>query len=172
MVNNENAFNAKKSEFNKLANAYVDELLATVRKVKSKKNHANLYSCLYELYKNSSLRGEIESCHSLILKIVCGNYSNMQKATAADRLRDKFLWISEQALLKVKRERRMLILDFAIIIKSIALQQDLFDKYIELSDNFIKAYYQAQQSAIEKNGRQSITYETLSRPSGKTKATF
>ena len=172
MVNNENAFNAKKSEFNNLANAYVDELLATVRKVKSKKNHANLYSCLYELYKNSSLRGEIESCHSLIQKIVCGNYSNMQKATAADRLRDKFLWISEQALLKVKRERRMLILDFAIIIKSIALQQDLFDKYIELSDNFIKAYYQAQQSAIEENGKQSITYETLSRPSGKTKATF
>lgn len=172
MVNNENAFNVKKTEFNKLANAYVDELLATVRKVKSKKNHANLYSCLYELYKNSSLRGEIESCHSLAQKIVCGNFTLEQRSFVAEKLRDKFLWISEQALLKVKRERRMLILDFAIIIKSIALQQDLFDKYIELSDNFIKAYYQAQQSAIEENGRQSITYETLSRPSGKTKATF
>jgi hypothetical protein len=172
MVNNENAFNAKKTEFNKLANAYVDELLATVRKVKSKKNHANLYSCLYELYKNSSLRGEIESCHSLTQKIICGNFNSTQKATAADRLRDKFLWIAEQALLKVKRNRRLMIIDFAIIIKSITLQQDLFDKYIELSDNFIKAYYQAQQSAIEENGRQSITYETLSRPSGKTKPTF
>lgn len=172
MVNNENAFNAKKTEFNNLANAYVDELLATVRKVKSKKNHANLYSCLYELYKNSSLRGEIESCHSLAQKIVCGNFTLEQRATVADRLRDKFLWISEQALLKVKRNRRLMIIDFAIIIKSITLQQDLFDKYIELSDNFIKAYYQAQQSAIEENGRQSITYETLSRPSGKTKPTF
>ena len=172
MVNNENAFNAKKTEFNKLANAYVDELLATVRKVKSKKNHANLYSCLYELYKNSSLRGEIESCHSLAQKIICGNFTNTQKATVADRLRDKFLWIAEQALLKVKRDRRLMIRDFAIIIKAISLQQDLFDKYINLSDNFIKAYYQAQQSAIEENGRQSITYETLSRPSGKTKATF
>lgn len=172
MVDGVNAFNAKKTEFNKLANAYVDELLATVRKVKSKKNHANLYSCLYELYKNSSLRGEIESCHSLAQKIICGNFTEKQRATVADRLRDKFLWISEQTLLKVKRERRMLILDFAIIVKSITLQQDLFDKYIELSDNFIKAYYQAQQSAIEENGRQSITYETSSRPSGKTKPTF
>lgn len=172
MINNENAFNAKKTEFNKLANAYVDELLATVRKVKSKKNHANLYSCLYELYKNSSLRGEIESCHSLAQKITCGNFNNAQRATAADRLRDKFLWIAEQALLKVKRDRRLMIRDFAIIVKAISLQQDLFDKYINLSDNFIKAYYQAQQSAIEENGRQSITYETLSRPSGKTKATF
>lgn len=172
MINGDNAFNAKKTEFNKLANAYVDELLATVRKVKSKKNHANLYSCLYELYKNSSLRGEIESCHSLAQKIVCGNFTLEQRSFVADRLRDKFLWISEQALLKVKRNRRLMIIDFAIIIKSITLQQDLFDKYIELSDNFIKAYYQAQQIAIEENGRQSITYETLSRPSGKTKPTF
>ena len=172
MIGGVNAFNAKKTEFNKLANAYVDELLATVRKVKSKKNHANLYSCLYELYKNSSLRGEIESCHSLAQKIVCGDFTNTQKTIAADRLRDKFLWIAEQALLKVKRDRRMMIRDFAIIVKAISLQQDLFDKYINLSDEFIKAYYQAQQSAIEENGRQSITYETLSRPSGKTKPTF
>lgn len=172
MVNNVNAFNANKTEFNNLANAYVDELLATVRKVKSKKNHTNLYSCLYELYKNSSLRGEIESCHSLAQKIICGSFNNTQKATAADRLRDKFLWISEQALLKVKRDRRLMIRDFAIIIKAISLQQDLFDKYINLSDKFIKAYYEAQQTALKDNPRSSITYETLSRPSGKTKNIF
>lgn len=172
MVNGENAFDAKKTEFNKLANAYVDELLATVRKVKSKSNHANLYSCLYELYKNSTLRGEIESCHSLAQKIICGDFNNTQKATAADRLRDRFLWIAEQALLKVKYDKRMVSKEFAVIVKAISLQQNLFDKYIDLSDKFVKAYYQAQQSAIEKNGKQSITYETLSKPSGKTKPTF
>lgn len=172
MVNGTNAFNAKNEDFNKLVNCYVDELLATTKMLKSKQNHIKLYSCLYEIFKNSSVRGEIESCHSLIQKILCGNYTPQQKATAADRLRDKFLYLSEQALLKVKRERRLKIQQFAIIIKAISLQQDLFDKYIYYSDNFIKSYYEAQSSAIAQNGRQSITYETLSKPSGKTKATF
>ena len=172
MVDGVNAFNAKNEDFNKLVNCYVDELLATLKMVKSKKNHANLYSCLYEIFKNSSIRGEIESCHSLVQKLLCGNFTDKQKATAADRLRDKFLYLSEQALLKVKRERRMRIQNFAMVIKVISIQQDLFDKYINYSDNFIKSYYEAQQSAISKSGKQSITYETPSRPSGKTKATF
>ena len=32
-INGKNAFNAKNEEFNKLANAYVDELLATLKMV-------------------------------------------------------------------------------------------------------------------------------------------
>ena len=172
MVDGKNAFNAKNEDFNKLVNCYVDELLATLKMVKSKKNHANLYSCLYEIFKNSSIRGEIESCHSLVQKLLCGNFTDKQKATAADRLRDKFLYLAEQALLKVKRERRMRIQNFAMVIKVISIQQDLFDKYINYSDNFIKSYYEAQQSAISESGKHSITYDTLSKPSGKTKATF
>ena len=61
MINGKNAFDAKQTEFNKLVNCYVDELLVTIKMVKSKKNHANLYSCLYEIFKNSSIRGEIEN---------------------------------------------------------------------------------------------------------------
>ena len=171
-INGKNAFNAKNEEFNKLANAYVDELLATLKMVKSKKNHANLYSCLYEIFKNSSIRGEIESCHSLVQKLLCGNFTDKQKATAADRLRDKFLYLAEQALLKVKRDRRMLVHNFARVIKVISTQQDMFDKYIKFSDNLIKSYYEAQGKAISESGKHSITYETLSKPSGKTKATF
>lgn len=172
MINGKNAFDAKQTEFNKLVNCYVDELLVTIKMVKSKKNHANLYSCLYEIFKNSSIRGEIESCHSLIQKILCGNFTDKQKATAADRLRDKFLYLSEQALLKVKRDRRMPIILFARVIKSISIQQDLFDKYLTYSDNFIKSYYNAQERAISESGKHSITYETPSKPSGKTSPTF
>lgn len=172
MIAGNNAFNAKNEDFNKLVNCYVDELLATTKMLKSKQNHIKLYSCLYEIFKNSSIRGEIESCHSLIQKILCGNFTDQQKATAADRLRDKFLYLSEQALLKVKRDRRMPIILFAKVIKSISVQQDLFDKYITYSDNFIKSYYNAQERAISESGKHSITYETPSKPSGKTKATF
>ena len=172
MIAGVNAFNAKNEDFNKLVNCYVDELLATTKMLKSRQNHVKLYSCLYEIFKNSSVRGEIESCHSLVQKLLCGNFTDKQKSIAADRLRDKFLYLSEQSLLKVKRERRLKIQQFAIIIKAISIQQDLFDKYIYYSDNFIKSYYNAQTSAIAQNGKQSITYETLSKPSGKTKATF
>lgn len=171
-INGKNAFDATKTDFNNLFNAYVDELLTSLKMVKSRKNHGNLYSCLYQASTNSSVRGEIESCHSLVQKLLCGNFTDKQKATAADRLRDKFLYLSEQTLLKVKRERRMRIQNFAMVIKVISIQQDLFDKYINYSDNFIKSYYEAQQSAISKSGKQSITYETLSKPNGKTKATF
>ena len=164
MINGKNAFDAKQTEFNKLVNCYVDELLVTIKMVKSKKNHANLYSCLYEIFKNS--------CNSLIQKILCGNFTDQQKATAADRLRDKFLYLSEQALLKVKRDRRMPIILFAKVIKFISAQQDLFDKYITYSDNFIKSYYNAQERAISESGKHSITYETPSKPSGKTSPTF
>ena len=108
----------------------------------------------------------------MVQKLLCGNFTDKQKSIVADRLRDKFLYLSEQSLLKVKRERRLKIQQFAIIIKVISIQQDLFDKYIYYSDNFIKSYYNAQTSAIAQNGKQSITYETLSKPSGKTKATF
>ena len=172
MVNGQNAFDATKTNFNDLVNAYVDEILVTVKMVKSKKNHANLYSCLYEIFKNSSIRGDIESCHSLVQKMLCGNFNDKQRATVADRLRDKFLYLSEQALIKVKRNRRMLIQDFARAIKVISIQQDLFDKYIKYSDWFIKSYYEAQQSAISESGKHSITYNTLSKPSGKTQPTF
>lgn len=172
MVNGQNAFDATKTDFNDLVNAYVDEILVTVKMVKSKKNHANLYSCLYEIFKNSSIRGDIESCHSLVQKMLCGNFNDKQRATVADRLRDKFLYLSEQALIKVKRSRRMLVQDFARAIKVISIQQDLFDKYIKYSDWFIKSYYEAQQSAISESGKHSITYNTLSKPSGKTQPTF
>lgn len=172
MIAKTNAFNAKTEDFNKLVNCYVDELLATVKMVKSKQNHVKLYSCMYEAFKNSSLRGEIESCHSLVRKIQTGDYSVDKRAIAAERLRDKILYISSECLLKVKQIRRLSNNAFAKIIKAIIVEQDLFDKYITYSDKFIKSYYEAQQSAIAKNGKQSITYETLSRPSGKTKATF
>ena len=172
MIAGVNAFNAKNEDFNKLVNCYVDELLATTKMLKSKQNHVKLYSCLYEIFKNSSVRGEIESCHSLVQKLLCGNFTDQQKSTAADRLRDKFLYLSEQSLLKVKRERRLKIQQFAIIIKVISIHQDLFDKYIYYSDNFIKSYYNAQERAISESGKHSITYETPSKPSGKTKATF
>ena len=171
-INGKNAFDATKTDFNNLFNAYVDELLTSLKMVKSRKNHGNLYSCLYQASTNSSVRGEIESCHSLVQKLLCGNFTDKQKATAADRLRDKFLYLAEQALLKVKRDRRMLVHNFARVIKVISTQQDMFDKYIKFSDNLIKSYYEAQGKAISESGKHSITYETLSKPSGKTKATF
>lgn len=171
-VNGKNAFDIKKTEFHKLVNCFVDELLATVKEIKSSRNHINTFSCLYELMKNSQARGEVESCHLWVQKILCGDYSTKQKSVAAQRLRDKILYISSECLLKVKRERRLKADKFAMIIKAIIVQQDLFDKFIKYSDMSIASYYQAQQSAISESGKHSITYETLSKPSGKTSPTF
>lgn len=172
MVNGKNAFDIKKTDFHKLVNLYVDELLATVREPKSTTNHVNTFSCLYELMKNSSARGEVESCHSLVQKIQCGEYSKQQKSIAADNLRGKILSISNECLLKVKRDKRLNNEFFAKIIKCIVIEQNLFDKYIKYSDMSISSYYDAQQKAIDENGRHSITYDTPSKPSGKTKPTF
>ena len=172
MVDGKNAFDIKKTEFHKLVNCFVDELLATTRTLKSSNNHVNAFSCLYELMKNGQARGEVESCHSLVQKIQCGDYTKQQKSTAADRLRDKILYISSECLLKVKKDKRLKNDVFAKIIKAIIVEQDLFDKYIRYSNLSIASYYEAQQKAISKTGKQSISYETLSKPTGKTSPTF
>ena len=163
MINGVNQYDARKTDYNKLLNAFVDELLATIRVPKSRVAHMKAYSSMYELYKNSNARGEIESCHSLVLKLQCGDYTTKQRAVAADRLRDKILYLADNCLLNVKRERRLECNNFAKMIKAIIVQQDLFDKYIEYSDLSIKNYYEAQQSALKDTPRSEITYSSLNK---------
>jgi len=173
MVNGKNQYDATKyKEFNNKLNAYANELLNKIRMPKSKKLHVNTYSCLYEILKNSSMRGEIESCHSLVRKIQYGEYSSMQRQTVADRLKDKIFYVASESLLRVKAARRLEPMTFSKMIKQIILDDDLFNQYIEYSDLSVKLYYEAQQTALKDNPRSSITYETLSRPSGKTKNIF
>lgn len=173
MVNGKNQYDATKyKEFNDKLNMYANELLDKIRMPKSRNLHVNTYSCLYEILKNSSMRGEIESCHSLVRKVQYGDYSSMQKQNAADRLKDKISYIASESLLKVKASRRLESMTFAKMIKQIILDDNLFNQYIEYSDLSIKNYYEAQQTALRDNPKSSITYETLSKPSGKTKNIF
>lgn len=172
MINRVNAYDAKTKEYNKLLNLFCDELISTIKIPKSKTAHQKTYSCLYEILKNSDVRGEIESCRSLVKKVECGNFNDLQKSTAAQRLKDKIRYLADKALLNVKRERRLQCINFAKMIKAIIVKQNLFDKYIEYSDLSIKNYYEAQQTALKENPRSSITYETLSKPSGTTKNIF
>ena len=171
MINGKNQYDARTKEYNKLINCFVDELLATVRLPKSKQTHIKTYSSLYELMKNSALRGEVESCRSLVIKIQSGNYTEDQRSIAAKRLREKIVYISTECLLKVKQIRRLQVNNFAKMIKAIIVEQNLFDKYIHYSDLSISNYYDAQQTALKNNPRNTITYD----PDGsgpKTSPTF
>ena len=172
MINGKNQYDATTKEYNKLLNLFCDELISTIKLPKSKAAHQKTYSCLYEILKNSNVRGEIESCRSLVKKVVCGNFSNLQKSTATQSLKDKILYLADLALLNVKKEKRLQCINFAKMIKAIIVTQNLFDKYIEYSDLSIKNYYEAQQTALRDNPKSSITYETLSKPSGTTKKIF
>lgn len=172
MVNGKNQYDATTKEYNKLLNSFCDELISTIKLPKSKTAHQKTYSCLYEILKNSNVRGEIESCRSLVKKVACGNFTDLQKSTATKRLKDKILYLADQSLLNVKKERRLQCLNFAKMIKAIIVKQHLFDKYITYSDLSIKNYYEAQQTALKDNPRNTITHETLSKPSGKTKNIF
>lgn len=165
MINGKNQYDARNiKEFNKQINCFVDELLLKIGAPKSKSVHIKGYSCLYEIMKNSAIRGDIESCHSLVNKLKAGNFTIEQKTIAADRLKGKIKALADQASLCVKRERRLCSNNFAKMIKAIVIDRDIFNRYIECSDLSIKYYYEAQRSAIAENGKHSITYETLSRP--------
>ena len=173
MINKKNQYDATKyREFNDKLNAYANELLDKIRMMKSRDLHVKTYSCMYEILKNSSMRGEIESCHSLVRKIQYGDFTDTQKQTVKDRLKDKIIYIAGESLLKVKTERRLQSMTFAKMIEQIILNEDIFNRYIEYSDLSVKLYYEAQQTALKDNPRSSITYETLSKPSGKTKNIF